>query len=46
HDLALNKFEKYGFSIWGGLPYGHIADRLTLPVGARIEIDNDGNMKI
>jgi muramoyltetrapeptide carboxypeptidase len=45
-DLALKMFEKYRFPIWAGLPYGHIADRLTLPVGALAEIDNDGYIRI
>jgi len=43
-DLAMQMFNSDGFPVWKDLPYGHIADRLTLPVGAWITIDDDGVM--
>ena len=40
--IALDVFSKYSFPIWLGLPYGHVNDRLTIPVGADSSINEDG----
>ena len=41
-------FDHFGseLPIWWGLPYGHIDDLLTFPVGVDVEIDNDGLFKM
>lgn len=35
-----------GVPIWRGLPYGHLNDRMTLPVGAFAEVQQDGALLI
>jgi len=39
---ALDHFGNTGFPIWRGIPYGHVEDRLTLPVGIGVQIDKQG----
>lgn len=43
---AVELFGNYDFAIWQGLAYGHIRDRLTLPVGCMSKIDNAGFFEI
>ena len=44
--IVLDHFGGGGFPIWSGLPYGHIDDRLTLPVGAAAVIESDGVLRL
>ncbi len=43
---ALDLFKHDGFPIWRDLPYGHIDDRLTLPVGSPAVVDDDGVLSL
>ncbi len=44
--VALEHFAAERFPLWRGLPYGHVDDRLTLPVGAEVVIDETGVMRL
>jgi len=44
--LSLDLFDGYSFSIWYDLPYGHIEERLTLPVGMIAQISENGILKL
>jgi len=45
-SIALDRFSGEPFPIWSGLPYGHIDDRLTLPVGAAALIESSGLLRL
>lgn len=41
---VLDLYRNFSFPVWRGLPYGHIDDRLTLPVGVEVVIEPDGRL--
>jgi len=45
-ESAIHHFADTEFPIWRGLPYGHVDDRLTLPVGVDVELDDHGGLDI
>ncbi|MDP8228670.1 MAG: LD-carboxypeptidase [Candidatus Electryoneaceae bacterium] len=44
--IVLDRFGKLNVSIWSGLPYGHVQDRLTIPVGMEVAIDAYGRISL
>lgn len=45
-EIANTLYNKIDFPIWTGLPYGHINDRITIPMGASVEINDESNLKL
>lgn len=46
NTVVLDLFCDYSFPVWTDLPYGHVKDRLTLPVGASVSVERSGGMTI
>lgn len=44
--IVLDLFGHSRTPIWTGLPYGHVQDRLTVPVGMLATIDNEGQFTL
>jgi len=41
-EIILDLFDDFSFSVYRGLPFGHVDDRLTLPVGVSAKITAAG----
>ena len=41
HDVLAEKFVGRGYPVIAGLPFGHIARKITLPQGLRLKIDTE-----
>ena len=46
HSLSMeeiidNVFKEYDFPVCAGLPFGHVKEKLTLPIGIKIKLDAD-----
>lgn len=45
-EIVREIFTEYDFPIWKGLPYGHIDDRLTIPIGVDCSIRENGSISL
>ena len=42
--VAADVFQSLSIPIWGNMPYGHVEDRLTLPIGIRVQVSDTGGL--
>ncbi|MBT7619161.1 MAG: LD-carboxypeptidase [Calditrichaeota bacterium] len=43
--MVSDLFSEYDFGIWYGLPWGHVDDRITIPMGVNTSISEDGTFQ-